>query len=122
MFSGDERGELGTEALHVLPPLPLDLLPLHRRRRRRGAAVVARAASLTCRCSIAAPALLCAHLHRCGRSSLQKPLSTIRVYVRLDLCQSTTEIVRTNKERRTLVATRSVRNFLTPAILNEGII
>ena len=68
IFFGDEGGELGAEALHLLPPLPLDLLPLHRRRRCAAAAAVVapHAASLTCRCSIAAaPALLAgAHLHR----------------------------------------------------------
>ena len=74
MFFGDEGGELDAEALHLLPPLPLVLLPLHRRRRCAAAAAVVapRAASLTCRCSIAAaPALLRAlHLHR----SLPNPL------------------------------------------------
>lgn len=97
MFSGDEGGELGAEALHVLPPLPLDFFPLLRRRRCRAAAatVVARSASLTCRSIIAALDPLRAHLHRRRRSSLQKPLRTIRVFVHLDLCQGTTEIVRT---------------------------
>lgn len=62
MFFRDEGGELGAEALHLLPPPPLDLLPLHRRGR-RAAAGVARAASA---------ALLRSHLHR----SLSLSLST----------------------------------------------
>ena len=50
VFFGDERGELEAEALHVLPPLPLDLLPLHRRRRCAAAIVVARFSSPTTFC------------------------------------------------------------------------
>jgi len=45
VFFGDEGGELDAEALHLLPPPPLDLLPLHCRRRRRAAAVVTHAAA-----------------------------------------------------------------------------
>jgi hypothetical protein len=50
VFFGDEGDELGAEALHLLPPLPLDLLPLHCRRCAAAAGVVARAAFLpSCR-------------------------------------------------------------------------
>ena len=57
VFFGDEGGELDAEALHVLPPLPLDLLPLHPRRRcAAAAAAVTRAASPPFRCRIAAAA------------------------------------------------------------------
>lgn len=51
---GDEGGELDAEALHLLPPPPLDLLPLHCRRRRAAAAVTHAASALVLR----------AHLHR----------------------------------------------------------
>ena len=61
MFFGDEGGKLDREALHALPPLPLDLLPLHCRRCAAAAAVVASAASPPC-CT--ATALRRLHLQR----------------------------------------------------------
>ena len=63
VFFGDERGELEAEALHVLPPLPLDLLPLHRRRRCAAAIVVARVSSPTTFCLWCTATAAPLHIH-----------------------------------------------------------